>query len=283
MKKNYPSSSPQVNPEALYAQVNKQHRGQSPQQQPTPEPVYAEVNIGANKGRHPQQPVETVYAELNMGAHGGRHPQQPTEPVYAELNMGAHGERHPQQPTESVYAEVNTGRTSPSPRSPKDEITSKLLQNTGFQYSVREIQEWCQVVYGNSYALNSQLAQILDDPQKGDKVLWDVAANPESPGKLAGQKVLGMKSPARKEAEEGFRPLCAALERHVENVKKLHKDLTKEQARQQGHEKGENLEKAHRHHHHHHHRAGEERHTSQQREVQPRSRHGGEKGMAFAM
>ncbi|EJF76650.1 hypothetical protein MCO_01562, partial [Bartonella sp. DB5-6] len=207
--------------------------------------------------------------------------QKAAEPVYADINIGGNKGRNHQQSAETVYADVNTGRTSPSPRSPKDEITSKLLQNTNFQYGVREVQEWCQVVYGNPYALNSQLAQILDNPQKGEQVARGVAENPEGIGKLAGRTVLGVKSPQRREAEDGFGPLCAALDRHVANAQKLHKDFTREQARQQGHERGESPERAHKHHHHH--RAGEERHTSPQREVQSRSRHEGGKGMAFAM
>ncbi|EJF76657.1 hypothetical protein MCO_01560, partial [Bartonella sp. DB5-6] len=191
----------------------------------------------------------------------------------------AYGGQDSIQQENPIYDGLGTENATP-PRSPKDEVTSKLLQNTNFQYGVTEVQKWCKVVYGNEHALNNQLAQILDNPQKGELITWEVAANPEGVNKLAGQKVLGVKSSQRREAEEGFISLCAALDKHVETVQKLHKDFTRDQAKQQSPERGESSERAHRHHHQH---AGEERHTSPQREVQPRSRHESGKGMAFAM
>ncbi|WP_375673555.1 BID domain-containing T4SS effector [Bartonella sp. TS82HLJMH] len=272
MKKNQP------NPDSLYAKVNKPSRAPHP---PHPEEVtYAEVSTGGSRGQHHHQPSETVYAEVSTGGDRGRHRHQPSETVYAEVSTGGSRGHHQQQTSQAAHAGASAERTPTPPRSPKDEVTRKLLQNTSFQYGVREVQEWSKVVYGNEHALNKQLSKILDDPKNAEKVLRDLAENPENPAKLAGRKALGIKSQARKEAEDSFAPLCAALERHIHNTQMLHKQFTREQERGQKHDSSER-DSEHKHHHRHHHAKGREHanpaHSSQQR------KHATEKGMAYAV
>ncbi|WP_375675203.1 BID domain-containing T4SS effector [Bartonella sp. CL100XZDX] len=240
---------------------------------------YDTVGGGAQGGRHPQEP-EHLYAELEFGIEGGRSPQRSLESVYATVGMGAEGGQESEQLENPIYQGVGEGAMSP-PRTPKDVVTTRLLQNVDFQYGVREIQERCKVVYGNEHALNQQLAKVLDDPREGENVLWDLTENPQSAGKLAGHKILGVKSPSRREAEEEFTHLCSALERHVKTAQKLHQQFTHEHERGQKHE-GPERDPEHRHHHHHrrHHTRGQEQ-NSPERSPQ-RQRHG-EKGMAYAM
>ncbi|WP_375668485.1 BID domain-containing T4SS effector [Bartonella sp. AP36NXGY] len=241
---------------------------------------YDTVGGGAQGGRHPQEP-EHLYAELDFGANGGRSPQRSLESVYTTVGMGAEGGQESEQLENPIYLGVGGNRISP-PRTPKDVVTTRLLQNTSFQYGVREIQERCKVVYGKEHALNGPLAKILDDPQNAEQILWDLAENPQSAGKLAGHKILGVKSPSRREAEDEFTHLCSALERHIHTAQKLHKQFTREQERERG-QKQENPEREaeHRHHHHHHHHArGQEQNSP---EYSPQRQRHGEKGMAFAM
>ncbi|WP_019220046.1 BID domain-containing T4SS effector, partial [Bartonella florencae] len=195
--------------ESLYAKVNKPPKEQRAQQQ---EPIYADIDFGAKGGRAPHEPVESVYATV---ASSGREPSQQPEVIYADIDFGAKGGRAPHKPVESVYAEVSAGRTTPPPRTPQDEVTSKILKNAEFQYGVLEVQERCQVVYGDRYALNKDLSAILENPQAGEKILRNLMENPEDPGKLAGRTVLGIKSQGRKEAEQEFRHLCSAFEKHI--------------------------------------------------------------------
>ncbi|WP_273758616.1 BID domain-containing T4SS effector [Bartonella sp. AU55XJBT] len=228
----------------------------------TEESPYAEIDPRTQSRHSPQKPIETVYATLGMGAEGGQESLQRENPIYEGVGRA----------------------TTPPPRTTKDMVTSKLLQHVNFQYGVRETQEWCRVVYGNEHALNEQLAKILEDPKGAEKVLRDLAENPESPAKLAGRQLLGVKSPDRKEAEDGFPPLCAALERHIHTTQKLHKQFTRELEKGQKRESPEGSPE-HRHHHHHHHH---HRHARGQEENSPerspqRQRHGQEKGMAYAM
>ncbi len=219
---------------------------------------------------------------LNLTHKVGAPPQKPVESVYATVGMGAEGGQDSQQRENPLYEGVGSGKTTPPPRSPKDEVTSKLLKHKDFQYGVREVQERCKVVYGNQYALNEKLSLILENPKAGDKILWDLAADPESAGKLAGQKVLGVKSPSRKEAEEEFQHLCAAFERHVTVTQKLHKDFIREQEKQRGHERETSSERQeHRHHHRHHSQEREQGAPEQeaQRKQSPKT----QKGMAFGI
>ncbi|WP_375636860.1 MULTISPECIES: BID domain-containing T4SS effector [unclassified Bartonella] len=241
---------------------------------------YDTVGEGAQGGRHPQEP-EHLYAELEVGENGRHSPQRPLESVYATVGMGAEGGQESEQLENPIYQGVGGGRISP-PRTPKDVVTTKLLTSVDFQYGVRETQEWCRVVYGNEHALNQQLAKILDDPQNAEKVLWSLAENPESAGKLAGHKILGVKSLSRREAEDGFRPLCSALERHIHNTQKLHKKFTREHERERGQrqESPERDTEDRHYHHHHRHARGQEQNSP---EHSPQQQRHGEKGMAFAM
>ncbi|WP_375626396.1 BID domain-containing T4SS effector [Bartonella sp. MU37NMGALS] len=235
---------------------------------------------GSAQGRHSSYEPEHLYAELEVVESGSLSPQKSLESVYATVGMGAEGGQESEQLENPIYQGVGSGKISP-PRTPKDVVTTKLLQNTNFQYGVREIQERCRVVYGNEHALNGPLAKILDDPQNAEQILWDLAENPQSAGKLAGHKILGVKSPSRREAEEEFTHLCSALERHIHNTQKLHKQFTHEHERGQKHE-GPERDPEHRHHHHHrhHHTRGQEQNSP---EHSPQRQRHAEKGMAFAM
>ncbi|EJF86807.1 BID domain-containing T4SS effector [Candidatus Bartonella washoeensis] len=275
--------------EVTYADVSTtgRGRGQSPHHHPE-EPVYAEVSTtGRGRRQSPHHPEEPVYADVSTTGDRRQHPHHhPGETVYAEVSTTGGRGQHPHHPSQAAQAEAaGAGRAPTPPRSAKDEITRNLLQSTDFQYGVAEVQYWCNIVYGNRHAYNEQLSQVLDNPKAGKQILWKLAADPESGGKLAGRQMVGIKSPDRKKAEEGFGPLCAAFERHVDTTQKLYKDFAQQQEKQHSQERDRSPEsKVHRHHHHHHHhhRGGEREQRSQQQQEQQR-RSPSPKGMAHAM
>ncbi|GFF01955.1 T4SS effector BepD [Bartonella henselae] len=264
-----------------YAVTDVQNLDRGADFQTLENPLYEGVGGGAHGGPHPQEP-EHLYAELEFDTQGGRSPQKPVESVYATVGMGTEGGQDTQTLKNPLYEGVGPGRATSPPRSPKDEVTSKLLKHTDFQHGVKEVQEWCKIVYGNQYALNKKLCKILENPKAGDTILWDLAADPESAGKLAGQKILGIKSPDRKQAEEGFGSLCAAFERHVAITQKLHKDFTLEQEKQRGHERETSPERQEHRHHRRHHSQEREQGASEQ-EARRRNNPTNQKGMAFGM
>ncbi|WP_254474573.1 BID domain-containing T4SS effector [Bartonella sp. B1098] len=243
-------------------------------------PLYDSPSGSDQDLRHPPRPEEHLYAEIDPRTEVRRAPYKPVETIYTTLGMGAEGGQESQQRENPLYEGVGRA-TTPPPRTQKDVVTTKLLQHTDFQYGVRETQEWCTVVYGNPHALNQQLSEILENPKGAEKVLWSLAANPESVGRLAGSKVLGIKSPDRKEAEEGFRHLCSALERHIDKTQRLHKDFTRDLERGQKYESPERSPEHRRHHHHHRHARGQEQNSPEH--SPQRQRKTEIKGMAHAM
>ncbi|WP_273755181.1 BID domain-containing T4SS effector [Bartonella sp. MM73XJBT.G] len=263
------------NPTNPYAVVNLATGETEFQEQRNP--LYDSPSGSTQDLRAPQKQEEHLYAEIDPRTQSGRAPHKPIETVYATLGMGAEGGQESQQRENPIYEGVGRAATPP-PQTPKDMVTSKLLQHEGFQYGVREVQVWCKTVYNNEHALNEQLAKVLEDPQGADKVLWNLAAHPESAGKIAGRQVLGIKSPDRKEAEEGFSHLCSALERHIDKTKKLHKQFTREIERGEKQKSPERDE--HRHHHRRHHARGQ---SPDSPEHSPQRQRHGEKGMAYAM
>lgn len=319
MKKHHPH--PSANPEALYAQVNKQNRGNQRRPNPEEEVLYASVNTidPLSRGRHHNQKhqesetdyttvapskreEEVVYASVSTAAplsRGGRHNQRQQESetdyttvapsrreeevTYASVSTAAPhsrgGRQHQRrEDPETDYTQVSPqqrGRPSPT----ADQISVTLLKNPQVQAYGEEVVYWSQVVYGNDTLFQSHLQDILKDPRKGKDLSDQLAENPESMGKLAGRSALGMKSQARKQAEDGFKPLVDALDGYTKAVTEARERILQTpHAEQRRHHKQDGPQRdEHRHHHRHHHTRGQEQNSP---EHSPhRQRH----GMAYAM
>ncbi len=101
----------------------------------------------------------------------------------------------------------------------EEEIT-RLLQHSRLITSYKEeIQHWCGIVYGNPHALQKKTEEIQRDPSIGEGLSSQIATNPESIHKFAGMQAFGMKSSARKHAEEGLSTLCGLVNCYVEAIK----------------------------------------------------------------
>ncbi|WP_455479164.1 BID domain-containing T4SS effector [Bartonella sp. B23] len=327
MKKNHPTHHT-MNPEELYAKVNKTRKAQHPTHpeanvrtgantektrgtSPSEETIYADINVGASGSRI--RPEETIYADINVGASGSR--TRPEETIYADINVGASGSRT--RPEETVYADINVGasgsRTRPEetvyadvnvrertgaqlqkemahagartqstnkPLTP-DYIAAQLLKDPAVQASIERTKEWSNIVYGNDHALDKHLFKILQDPKTAQDITWDIAQNPESPGQLAGKKILGIKNRERLHAEDAFSSLHNALEQYASVVTQAHKGIVQEHGRRHSHERGENREEQHLEHRAHRHK-GERQQTAGEQDVQQQKQIS-KKGMAMAM
>ncbi|WP_375616672.1 BID domain-containing T4SS effector [Bartonella sp. AP58NXGY] len=272
MKKHHPH--PSANPEALYATVNKPTRGN--QRGPTPEEdvLYASVSsVSPSRGRHHnqrQQESETDYTEVALQ-------KREAEVTYATVGSvsPSRGRHHNQrlQESETDYTEVapqQRGRSSSSLTT--EQITVMLLKNPQVQARVEEVVHWGKVVYGNDTIFQQHLQGILTDPSKGKDLSNQLAESPESIHKLAGHSALGIKSQARKAAEDGFKPLIDAIDSYTKTVQdattRLLQTPMAEQRRQ------------HHHHHHRHHERGQEQNSP---EHSPQRQKHGEKGFSYAM
>ncbi|WP_208438186.1 BID domain-containing T4SS effector [Bartonella taylorii] len=112
-----------------------------------------------------------------------------------------------------------------------NKISNKLRKNADILRSEEKVQSLCQTVYGDSGILKNKMAEILENPERGSNLLVSLAKNPEKIGVFAGVKILGIRSDARRKAEENFWPLYNALEKFVWIVQKTSEEITSDQAR----------------------------------------------------
>lgn len=278
MKKHHP------HPEPLYAQVNKQNRGNQRTQSPEEDVLYAsvsEVSPLSRGGHHHQrqQGPETDYTEVAPS----RREEEVTYASVSSINPLSRGGRQHQKKEgpETDYTEVSPqqrGRSSLT----TEQITVQLLKNPQVQAHVEEVVYWSNIVYGKDNLFQQHLQDILTDPSKGKALSDQLAENPESIHKLAGRHALGMKSQARKQAEDGFRHLVGAIDGYTKAVGETKERLLQtpqaEQRRRQEHSR--DAERSHHHHHrhdrhHHHHDRGQN-----SPEHSPRQQ---KHGMAYAM
>ncbi|AFR26697.1 BID domain-containing T4SS effector [Bartonella quintana] len=167
----------------------------------------------------PQQPMRTKDREKSTAAvqegetlYPMTVPQRPSRAKDKEKNTAAI------QGGEALYA-----RAAPQKKRTilsKGEISKRLQGSVSIQYCEAEIQHWCRVVYGNPHALKEEIATIKENPMFGEQLSWEVANHPTFFHKLAGNKMLGIKNSARKEAEAGLPSLFNAIGDYAKTVKR---------------------------------------------------------------
>ncbi|WP_019220045.1 BID domain-containing T4SS effector [Bartonella florencae] len=102
-----------------------------------------------------------------------------------------------------------------------------LLQHSRLVTSYQEnVRHMCGIVYGNPHALEEKFEEIQKNPATGDDLSLRIKIIPEGFHNLAGKQILGIKSSARKTAEEALPTLCGLVDCYVEAVKQVRGDLT---------------------------------------------------------
>ncbi|WP_246798884.1 BID domain-containing T4SS effector, partial [Bartonella tribocorum] len=244
-------------------------------------PLYDTQSGSTQDVQRPQKPDEHLYAELDFGTNSERPPHKPLESVYATVGIGAEGGQEHLKQGDLTHESTGAGRTTPPPRTRKGTIMAKIVQHQNFQHSVKEIQNLCQIVYGNQHALNKQLSKILDDPRDGERILWELTENPESPGKFAGRTIFGVKSSSRKQAQSEFRHLCSSLDKCIFQAEKLYQYFARAYDEERGHLKEKSPEQHERERHRHH--SQERDQGSPEQSAQRRQGPKTDKGVAFSM
>ncbi|QUG72652.1 BID domain-containing T4SS effector [Bartonella quintana] len=203
--------------EALYARAAPQRPPRAKDKEKNTAPIQGGEALYARAA--PQRPPRAKDKEKNTAPiQGGEAlyamaaPQRPPRAKDKEKNTA------PIQGGEALYA-----MAAPQKKKTilsKDEISKRLQGSVSIQYCEAEIQHWCRVVYGNPHALKEEIATIKENPMFGEQLSWEVANHPTSFSKLAGNKMLGIKNSARKEAEAGLPSLCNAIGDYAKTVKR---------------------------------------------------------------
>ncbi|ALE03019.1 BID domain-containing T4SS effector [Bartonella ancashensis] len=98
----------------------------------------------------------------------------------------------------------------------EDEICKKTLEASQIQSSVKQIQKFSKIVYGNERVLDPYLKGVENDVNAGKEVAQKIKDNPKSIAKLAGYKFLCFKSSRRRAAERCVDSLAKSVSDHAE-------------------------------------------------------------------
>ncbi|UTO28079.1 BID domain-containing T4SS effector [Bartonella harrusi] len=125
----------------------------------------------------------------------------------------------------------------------EEEILSKVRNHTLVIRAKETVKELSQTVYGNSDIFGQKLAEIDKNPALGEGLSRQVAARPKLVGPLAGHSFCGLKSKARKNAENNVPELCRALGIYTDAVKHARYDAClAHNSRKRKHQKSINQE-----------------------------------------
>ncbi|ETS06079.1 BID domain-containing T4SS effector [Bartonella henselae] len=268
MKRNQPQP-----PTTHSTEKQREPYGQSAARAPSPEPLYAKVNKKPPRAKDRElnkpltQQEEVVYAALDF-ENRSHHPRErypernlesetlyttvasqsttKAEILYADVIHTPLHSKHmrKEQTSETLYTTVAPRRTTSSLT--REEIADRIQHNPLVQAYQQEVTHWCQIVYGNSDVLNEKMQEVLQKPSKGEDLSRQVAEHPTSVHKLAGRNLCGLKTNARRQAEEGFMHLCQALDGYASAVKQAQENIThvpRAEARRYGQESEQRAER----------------------------------------
>ncbi|ATP12788.1 T4SS effector BepE [Bartonella henselae] len=243
--------APSPQPEPLYATVNKRPPRAKDRELNKPlsqqeEVVYAALDF-ENRSHHPRERYpernlesETIYTTVSSQS------TTQAEILYADVTHTPLHSKHTRRDpaSETLYAEVAMQSTIPSLT--REEIADRMQHNPLVQAYQQEVMHWCKIVYGNSDVLKEKMQEVLQKPSEGEDLSRQVAENPTSVHKLAGRNLCGLKTNARRQAEEGFMHLCQALDGYTSAVTQAQeniKHVPQAEARRYGQESEQRAER----------------------------------------
>ncbi|WP_208436173.1 BID domain-containing T4SS effector [Bartonella phoceensis] len=93
----------------------------------------------------------------------------------------------------------------------KRELFEMISENGSILVGQRQIQRFAKRVYRNPERLNEKILQVIKDPDLCESFADQIEQIPRSVARLAGIKICGLRSPARKKAEENISLLSFAI------------------------------------------------------------------------
>ncbi|WP_208436864.1 BID domain-containing T4SS effector [Bartonella tribocorum] len=98
------------------------------------------------------------------------------------------------------------------------EITHRIQQNPSVKYVEREVKFWSEIVYGNPFIFQYRIEDMQKIPAIGEELVFQIERDRTYFSPLAGREIFGIKTAARKTAEEHIPTLCTAIKDYADIV-----------------------------------------------------------------
>ncbi|WP_273789438.1 BID domain-containing T4SS effector [Bartonella sp. ML70XJBT] len=185
----------------------------------------------STKNQNPETPIPSVRpktAQHRTVRQQSSSSSQDSEIYAVPRSSKAHQIRDRKQSDTVVQKTGSPQTASEPPKPPQEQKTSFNTMEKEFLLMAyhEEIRFLCEKVYGDRLILEQRIEEIRENPSMGEQLLWDVRENPQSISKLAGRKVLGIKSHTRKEAEETLPNLSEAINGFVYTSKYIQENIS---------------------------------------------------------
>ncbi|EJF85880.1 hypothetical protein ME1_01457 [Bartonella vinsonii subsp. arupensis OK-94-513] len=114
-----------------------------------------------------------------------------------------------------------------------DALFARVANNPFVEAGRKEVESLVKAVYRNPRVLNRELDMIATDPSLGEQIADQITQNPKSICKLAGRKMLGIKSPSRRQAEEKLSNLSEAFRNYSTMAQQTKEEVLEQHTREQ--------------------------------------------------
>ncbi|GAA5102336.1 BID domain-containing T4SS effector [Bartonella acomydis] len=115
----------------------------------------------------------------------------------------------------------------------QEELFAKICSDPFIEASKKEVERLSKKVYGNPKILGMKIELVNADPSLGRVFAEHIAQYPQSICKLAGVKILGIKSRERCQAEEHLPQLCEMLKTYATIVRETKDEFLEKHTRKQ--------------------------------------------------
>ncbi|WP_375653158.1 BID domain-containing T4SS effector [Bartonella sp. MR110HLJHH] len=114
-----------------------------------------------------------------------------------------------------------------------EELFTRISHDPYVEACRKEIENLSKTVYGKAHALKTKTDILTADPNFGNQFANEILQNPQSISKLAGRKILGMKSPNRRQAEQTAPQLSQALKNYTTITQQTKEEILEQHQREQ--------------------------------------------------
>ncbi|EJF79035.1 BID domain-containing T4SS effector [Bartonella doshiae] len=114
-----------------------------------------------------------------------------------------------------------------------EELVEKITSDPFVEICQKEVLRLSKIVYGKTQTLDEKLEMIYEDPNLCEQLADKIAEDPKSINKLAGRKILCIKSPKRRRAEKAVSQLSETLKGYATTIQRTKDEILENHEREQ--------------------------------------------------